>query len=220
MGPVLVRRRSTPDASLCARRGCRMRRWGMPPPAPRGNQRGPGPAFTGSRRDTREPPSWQREWFTTSMEPPSKAGAWRQRWNRMAPQVSPSVGRAAYPVGGGLQGPPRPSRAVDAGAPHCGHRGRMAAAAGIRGHGGGRRDRRGRAAAQWGRTDRAPARGHGRAADRGEHRPPYASRRTGVDRFGRPAVSIAHSCGHDMHVVWLWVRHRVLAENRDRWTAR
>src|SRR5919199_6720660 len=31
---------------------------------------------------------------------------------------------------------------------------------------------------------------------------PYASDKTGTDRFGQ-ATSIAHSCGHDMHVAWM-----------------
>jgi amidohydrolase len=46
---------------------------------------------------------------------------------------------------------------------------------------------------------------------------PYASRANGTDRFGQ-ATSIAHSCGHDMHVTWLMGATRVLAENRDKWT--
>ncbi len=46
---------------------------------------------------------------------------------------------------------------------------------------------------------------------------PYASRASGTDRFGQ-ATSIAHSCGHDMHVTWLMGATRVLAENRDKWT--
>jgi hippurate hydrolase len=46
---------------------------------------------------------------------------------------------------------------------------------------------------------------------------PYASRASGTDRFGQ-ATSIAHSCGHDMHVAWLMGATRVLAENRDKWT--
>jgi amidohydrolase len=44
----------------------------------------------------------------------------------------------------------------------------------------------------------------------------YASRATGVDRFGQ-ATGIAHVCGHDMHIVWLLGATRVLSENRDRW---
>src|ERR1700726_1988990 len=44
----------------------------------------------------------------------------------------------------------------------------------------------------------------------------YASDKTGTDRFGQ-ATSIAHSCGHDMHVAWLMGATRVLAENRDNW---
>ncbi len=45
---------------------------------------------------------------------------------------------------------------------------------------------------------------------------PYASEATGTDRFGQ-ATEIAHSCGHDMHVVWLMGAVRLLAENRDKW---
>jgi hippurate hydrolase len=45
---------------------------------------------------------------------------------------------------------------------------------------------------------------------------PYASRRTGTDRFGQ-ATSIAHSCGHDMHVTWLMGATCILAKNRDLW---
>ncbi len=45
---------------------------------------------------------------------------------------------------------------------------------------------------------------------------PYASQATGTDRFDQPA-SIAHSCGHDMHVVWLMGAIRILAENRGAW---
>jgi hippurate hydrolase len=44
----------------------------------------------------------------------------------------------------------------------------------------------------------------------------YASRATGVDRFGQ-ATGIAHACGHDMHVAWLMGATRVFAENKDRW---
>ena len=43
---------------------------------------------------------------------------------------------------------------------------------------------------------------------------PYASDRTGTDRFGQ-ATSIAHACGHDMHVVWLMGATRILSENRS-----
>ncbi len=46
---------------------------------------------------------------------------------------------------------------------------------------------------------------------------PYASRESGTDRFGQ-ATSIAHSCGHDIHVAWLMGATRVLAENRNNWT--
>ncbi len=44
----------------------------------------------------------------------------------------------------------------------------------------------------------------------------YASSKTGVDRFGQ-ATSIAHSCGHDLHVAWLMGVTRILAENRGNW---
>ncbi|MBV9248806.1 MAG: hypothetical protein JO227_06110 [Acetobacteraceae bacterium] len=46
---------------------------------------------------------------------------------------------------------------------------------------------------------------------------PYASRESGTDRFGQP-TSIAHSCGHDMHVSWLMGATQILAGNRDKWT--
>ena len=45
---------------------------------------------------------------------------------------------------------------------------------------------------------------------------PYASDRTGTDRFGQ-ATSIAHACGHDMHIVWLMGAARILAEHRSTW---
>lgn len=45
---------------------------------------------------------------------------------------------------------------------------------------------------------------------------PYASRQKGVDRFGQ-SVSIAHACGHDMHVAWLMGASRILAESKDAW---
>jgi amidohydrolase len=45
---------------------------------------------------------------------------------------------------------------------------------------------------------------------------PYASQATGTDRFGQ-ATAIAHSCGHDMHVVWLMGVTQILSENRDAW---
>jgi amidohydrolase len=45
---------------------------------------------------------------------------------------------------------------------------------------------------------------------------PYASQESGTDRFGQ-ATSIAHSCGHDMHVAWLMGATRLLAEDRQRW---
>lgn len=44
----------------------------------------------------------------------------------------------------------------------------------------------------------------------------YASVATGVDESGSPS-SVAHSCGHDMHVTWLLGATQVLAANRDRW---
>lgn len=45
---------------------------------------------------------------------------------------------------------------------------------------------------------------------------PYASNKTGIDRFGQ-ATSIAHSCGHDLHVAWLMGVTRILAENKTKW---
>ena len=45
---------------------------------------------------------------------------------------------------------------------------------------------------------------------------PYASHATGTDRFDQ-ATAIAHSCGHDMHVVWMRGAARVRAENRGAW---
>lgn len=45
---------------------------------------------------------------------------------------------------------------------------------------------------------------------------PYASQATGTDRFGQ-ATAIAHSCAHDMHVVWLMGATRILAENLGAW---
>lgn len=45
---------------------------------------------------------------------------------------------------------------------------------------------------------------------------PYASRETGVDRFGQ-SVPIAHACGHDMHVAWLMGASRMLADTRGDW---
>jgi len=45
---------------------------------------------------------------------------------------------------------------------------------------------------------------------------PYASEKTGTDHFDQ-ATSIAHACGHDMHVAWMMGATRILAENRDKW---
>lgn len=45
---------------------------------------------------------------------------------------------------------------------------------------------------------------------------PYASKATGVDRFGQK-VPVAHACGHDMHVAWLMGASQILAANRDTW---
>jgi amidohydrolase len=45
---------------------------------------------------------------------------------------------------------------------------------------------------------------------------PYASGQTGTDRFGQ-STSIAHACGHDMHVAWMMGATRILAENREGW---
>ncbi|WP_298284793.1 M20 family metallopeptidase [Acidocella sp.] len=45
---------------------------------------------------------------------------------------------------------------------------------------------------------------------------PYASDKAGTDRFGQ-ATSIAHSCGHDMHVAWLMGATSILAGNREAW---
>ena len=44
----------------------------------------------------------------------------------------------------------------------------------------------------------------------------YASQANGTDRFGQD-TAIAHSCGHDMHVVWLMGATRILAENLGAW---
>ncbi|HXT06644.1 MAG TPA: amidohydrolase [Roseiarcus sp.] len=45
---------------------------------------------------------------------------------------------------------------------------------------------------------------------------PYASDKSGAGRFGG-TTSIAHACGHDMHVTWMMGASRILAENRDKW---
>lgn len=45
---------------------------------------------------------------------------------------------------------------------------------------------------------------------------PYASRQTGIDRFGQ-SVPVAHACGHDMHVTWLMGVARILAKHREGW---
>jgi hippurate hydrolase len=45
---------------------------------------------------------------------------------------------------------------------------------------------------------------------------PYASKVTAKDAEGR-SVGVAHSCGHDMHVVWLLGAAHVLAKSRDAW---
>ena len=44
----------------------------------------------------------------------------------------------------------------------------------------------------------------------------YASQKTGTDRFGQ-ATSIAHSCGHEMHVTWVMGATHILAKNFDLW---
>jgi amidohydrolase len=44
----------------------------------------------------------------------------------------------------------------------------------------------------------------------------YASRATGVDRFGQ-ATGIAHVCGHDMHVAWLMGATRTFVDNKTAW---
>jgi hippurate hydrolase len=46
---------------------------------------------------------------------------------------------------------------------------------------------------------------------------PYASDKTGTDPSSGRETAIAHSCGHDMHVVWLMGATRILAENRGSW---
>jgi len=45
---------------------------------------------------------------------------------------------------------------------------------------------------------------------------PYASTVSGTDRFGQ-ACSIAHACGHDMHVVWLMGATQLLSDHRSAW---
>ncbi len=44
----------------------------------------------------------------------------------------------------------------------------------------------------------------------------YASHATGTDRFGRH-THVAHACGHDMHVAWLFGVTRMLAEYKSDW---
>lgn len=45
---------------------------------------------------------------------------------------------------------------------------------------------------------------------------PYASTATATDADGQ-TVSVAHSCGHDLHVTWMLGAARVLAEAREAW---
>lgn len=45
---------------------------------------------------------------------------------------------------------------------------------------------------------------------------PYASTVTATDAEGQ-SVSVAHSCGHDLHVTWMLGAARVLAEAREAW---
>jgi hippurate hydrolase len=46
---------------------------------------------------------------------------------------------------------------------------------------------------------------------------PYASTVVGKDEDGNQ-TSVAHTCGHDMHVAWLLGAARILADNRDAWS--
>jgi amidohydrolase len=45
----------------------------------------------------------------------------------------------------------------------------------------------------------------------------YASRATGVDRFGQK-TGITHACGHDMHIVWLLGATRCLVDEKAAWS--
>jgi amidohydrolase len=45
---------------------------------------------------------------------------------------------------------------------------------------------------------------------------PYASEETGTDADGNE-TSVAHTCGHDMHVTWLAGATALLADARDQW---
>ena len=46
---------------------------------------------------------------------------------------------------------------------------------------------------------------------------PYASTKTGIDPSSGRETGIAHSCGHDMHVVWLMGATQIFAANKDKW---